>query len=446
MRFLSGTPHVLRNLVPRGLLGRFLLILVVPLVVLQAVTAQVFFDRHWDTVVRRLAIGIAGDVAAVVDLLVRFPDSGQRTWIFDLARARMRLDIVFSPGEILPNIPAPEVGERAADVLAISLRESLQRPVVIEAGFFSGDINIAVQLSDGVLHVVAPRKRLFTSTTYIFLLWMVGTSLVLLGVAILFTSNQVRSIRRLAASAEGFGKGRDLPPIKPEGAREVRQAGIAFNQMRARIRRQIDQRTEMLAGVSHDLRTPLTRMRLQLAMMGDSAEISDLKDDIAEMERMLDGYLDFARGEGTEVAAETDLSDLVDRMAGRFRRHGVSVELAAPPDEPVLLTVRALGLERALGNLLSNAARYGTRVRLGLGLGEEWVDIVVEDDGPGIPLSLREDVFRPFWRGEPSRNSRTGGVGLGLSIAREMAHAHGGEIFLDESSLGGLKAVVHLPR
>lgn len=446
MRFLSGTPHVLRNLVPRGLLGRFLLILVVPLVVLQAVTAQVFFDRHWDTVVRRLAIGIAGDVAAVVDLLVRFPDSDQRVWIFGLARDRMRLDIVFSSGEILPNIPAPEAGERAADVLAISLRESLQRPVVIEAGFFSGDINISVQLSDGVLHVVAPRKRLFTSTTYIFLLWMVGASLILLGVAILFTSNQVRSIRRLAASAEGFGKGRDLPPIKPEGAREVRQAGIAFNQMRARIRRQIDQRTEMLAGVSHDLRTPLTRMRLQLAMMGDGAEISDLKDDIAEMERMLDGYLDFARGEGTETAAETDLSDLVDRMAGRFRRHGVSVELAALPDEPVLLTVRALGLERALANLLSNAARYGTRVRLGLGLGEEWVDIVVEDDGPGIPLSLREDVFRPFWRGEPSRNSQTGGIGLGLSIAREMAHAHGGEILLDESPLGGLKAVVHLPR
>lgn len=437
---------MLRNLVPRGLLGRFLLILVVPLVVLQAITAQVFFDRHWDTVVRRLAIGIAGDVAAVVDLLVRFPDSDQRMWIFGLARDRMRLDIVFSPGEILPNTPVPEAGERAADVLAISLRESLQRPVIIEAGFFSGDINISVQLSDGVLHVVAPRKRLFTSTTYIFLLWMVGASLILLGVAILFTSNQVRSIRRLAASAEGFGKGRDLPPIKPEGAREVRQAGIAFNQMRARIRRQIDQRTEMLAGVSHDLRTPLTRMRLQLAMMGDGAEISDLKDDIAEMERMLDGYLDFARGEGTETAAETDLSDLVDRMAGRFRRHGVSVELAALPDEPVLLTVRALGLERALANLLSNAARYGTRVRLGLGLGEEWVDIVVEDDGPGIPLSLREDVFRPFWRGEPSRNSQTGGIGLGLSIAREMAHAHGGEILLDESPLGGLKAVVHLPR
>lgn len=452
MSFLPSPPSVIRLPAPRGLLSRFVLILVIPFVILQIVTTQVFYDRHWDTVLRRLASSLAGDIALVADLIKNAPTPQHQANISNLAQTRLLLKADFRPGEILPNNRIKPSTEQSVHVLLKHLKEQFQRPILVEASPLSGDIHIAVQFSDGVLHVLAPRKRLFSSTTYIFILWMVGTSLVLLGIAILFMSNQIRSIRRLADSAEKFGKGHDLPPIKPEGAREVRQAGHAFNSMRKRIRRQIDQRTDMLAGVSHDLRTPLTRMRLQLAMMGDSQDVIDLTDDITEMERMLDGYLDFARGEGTETTLSVDLVNLLKGLIKRFQRQGTLIKYAPitglhDQTESYVMVVRKTGLERALGNLLSNAARHGHQIQIGLSLDADHVEIYVEDDGPGIPEPLRKHVFRPFWRQDPSRNSKTGGVGLGLSIARDVAHAHGGRITLETSAaLGGLKATLHLPR
>ena len=299
------------------------------------------------------------------------------------------------------------------------------------------------RLGDGLLLTHVPFSRLYTPTTYIFILWMGGSSLILLGVAGIFLRNQVRSLRRLAAAADGFGKGRPVVFTKVEGALEVRQAAAAFIRMRDRIERQIRQRTEMLAGVSHDLRTPLTRMKLALALIGDDAVAAELNSDVAEMERLVNSYLDFARGEGTEIPVETDIGLLIEDIAAAARRDGTPLTVVPGPE--LILPVRPNALRRCLGNLIANARRYGKHVWLSTAPADDGVDILIDDDGPGIPERERERVFRPFIRLDASRNQATGGVGLGLTIARDMARSHGGDIRLETSPFGGLRARIHLP-
>jgi two-component system osmolarity sensor histidine kinase EnvZ len=323
------------------------------------------------------------------------------------------------------------------------LQEAVGRPFVINSVKIDRHVAIDVQLSDGVLHVVTARKRLFSTTTYIFVLWMVGSSLVLFSVATIFMRNQVKPIRRLAEAADDFGKGRDALKFKPEGASEVRQATAAFIAMRDRIQRHITQRTEMLAGVSHDLRTPLTRMKLQLEMAPYSYALSDLNDDVFEMENMLEGYLAFARGEGGEDPALTNLGDLLNVVVSQARRKGGVIDLHV--ESEINVPVRPKVFKRCLTNLIDNAMRYAEHVSLRVGKREDFVDIIIDDDGPGIPKESREDVFKPFFRIEESRNLKTGGVGLGMSIARDVVRGHGGNIELDTSPVGGLRARIRLP-
>jgi two-component system osmolarity sensor histidine kinase EnvZ len=328
--------------------------------------------------------------------------------------------------------------------LAAALSERVGRPFQIDADFDPRDILISIELKDGVLQVAAPRKRLFTPTTYIFVMWMAGSSLVLLAVASLFMRNQVKSLRRLAAAAEAFGKGRDIGNFKLAGASEVRQVAAAFQRMRDRIQRQITQRTEMLAGVSHDLRTPLTRMRLALELMDEDPSVAELQTDVQAMQRMVQAYLDFARGEGSEEPRETDLTALVEDVASAARRDGTNIYVAQPPS--CLLPLRPDAMRRCLDNLIGNARRYGRHIWItALAVGDG-VDLLIDDDGPGIPEAERDNVFRPFHRLDPSRNPRTGGIGLGLTVARDLARGHGGEILLEDSPQGGLRVRVHLPR
>jgi two-component system, OmpR family, osmolarity sensor histidine kinase EnvZ len=303
---------------------------------------------------------------------------------------------------------------------------------------------ISIELHDGVLQVAAPRKRLFTPTTYIFVLWMAGSSLVLLAIASIFMRNQVRALRRLAAAAEGFGKGRDMPDFRLEGATEVRQAGNAFLKMRDRLRRQITQRTEMLAGVSHDLRTPLTRMRLALELMGDKEPtVAELKADVIAMERMVQSYLAFARGEGPEQPRDLDLVLLIEEVAAVLRREGTPVSLALP--EEYVLPLRPDAMRRCLANLLGNARRFASHIWVTAVPVRQGIDVLIDDDGSGIPVAERENVFRPFFRLDAPRNPTTSGVGLGLTIARDVARGHGGELTLEDSPQGGLRVRLHLP-
>lgn len=430
----------IKRFLPKSLLGRSLLIIVVPLVLLQLVSGVIFFESHWDKVSLRLARGVAGDIAAVISLLRANPTPKDRAWILEVAANNMQLVVTVHEGAVLKGT-ANAADDITDEALGQAIREYVGKPFRIDSDSMPRHVAIEIQLSDAVLRVVTLRKRLSSSTIYVFLAWMIGTSLILFGVATIFMRNQVKPIRRLARAAEDFGKGREADNFKPEGAAEVRQAAAAFIAMRERIMLHIRQRTDMLAGVSHDLRTPLTRMRLQLEMLGDDA--ADLKSDVREMEHMLEGYLAFARGEGGEEPVPSDAGRLVAQAVEQVARNGAKIDLHT---EGVLeVPLRPMAFRRCITNILENAVRHGDHVTVRAGLRDGCVEVVVEDDGPGIPPDKREEVFRPFYRIESSRNRDTGGVGLGLSIARDAVRGLGGEIQLEDSSLGGLRVRIRLP-
>jgi two-component system osmolarity sensor histidine kinase EnvZ len=433
---------VIKRYLPRSLFGRSVLIIVMPLILLQLVSAFVFYRSHWEKVSERLARSLVGDVVAVVELMQQYPSEEARRSTLALARSAFLLEARFKPDEILSNVPEPR-GSGIDDDFVDALKGRLPKPFKVETGMPDRDVVVNIQLSDGVLELSADRKRLFSTTTYVFVIWMVGTAMILFGVAAIFMRNQVRPIRRLAAAANNFGKGRDSPTFKPEGATEVRLAATAFISMRERIKRQIAQRTDMLSGVSHDLRTPITRMKLQLAMMGNAKGTDHLKSDVAEMERMLEAYLAFARGEGDETPAPTNVSKMLNDVIAGARRNGAVIDLHTEGD--IVVPVRPNAFKRCVTNLVENAGRYAKHVSVRAGLRGETVEITVDDDGPGIPEDKREDAFRPFYRIEDSRNQATGGVGLGLTIARDVIRGHGGDILLGESPAGGLRARVVLP-
>jgi len=439
------TEPSIKRFLPKTLFGRSLLIIVTPLILMQAISTFVFFDRHWDTMTRRLAHMLAGDISYLVDAISPLPPPEEVDDIARSARELLHMIIVYRPGEILTNDPRTANRDRVEMTLADAMDERVRRPFQISAAPSDRRVVVLVQLAEGVLSVDVHEKRLYSSTPYIFLMWMVGSSLVLFAVAIVFMRNQIRPIRRLAIAARAFGMGREVEEFRSEGAAEVRQAAEAFRQMRERLRGQFTQRTEMLAGVSHDLRTPLTRMKLQLAMLGDAAEISELKSDVQDMERMVEGYLAFARGEGTETPIPTDLIALVADVVGAETRDGSSVNLVLPERETFVLEARPQALKRALANLITNAKRYAATVAVTMKVDQAAVLITVDDDGPGIPEANREDVFKPFFRLDASRNPETGGTGLGLTIARDIARSHGGELSLDAAPMGGLRARVSLP-
>jgi len=432
-----------KSIVPRSLFGRSLLIIVMPLILLQIVSAWIFYDRHWDTITRRLSSSIAGDIAQVVELMRQSPGQESRDAIFDMARRNFGLVISLREGAILP-MHGKSSNARIDTFLSQAITGLIHRPHEIDSSSYRERVIVDIQLQDSVLTVVVPGKRLFSATTYIFLMWMVGTSLVLFAVASIFMRNQVRPISRLAHAADQFGKGREMEAdFKPEGAQEVRQAAAAFNVMRKRLRRQIRQRTDMLSGVSHDLRTPITRMKLQLAMLPERDAVAELKADIAEMERMIEGYLTFARGEGDEAGKRVDLGEIIEDVVSAWRRNDVAIDCHV--EGTLEAWLRPDAIRRALNNLLGNARRYGKNVWVRAGRRGEAIDITVDDDGPGIPEAHREDVFRPFYRLDESRNPDTGGTGLGLAIARDTVRGHGGDITLEDSPHGGLRARITLP-
>ncbi|MEO5336067.1 MAG: ATP-binding protein [Magnetospirillum sp. WYHS-4] len=433
---------MIKRLLPKSLLGRTLLIIVSPVVLLQLALGVIFFQGHWDKISLRLARNLAGDIAAIVALMQQYPGEANQGWIFGIAVAHMEIEPSFAPGAIMRPTTTPDESD-PDDPLVRGLQDYLGKPFHVDAASLGRHVAVEVQLPDGVLTTVTNRKRLFSSTTTVFLLWMVGTSMIVVGIATIFMRNQVKSIRRLAQAADEFGKGRDVTGFKPEGAREVRQAAVAFLAMRDRIRRQISQRTDMLSGVSHDLRTPLTRMKLELAMLEGVEGIEDLKADVAEMERMLEGYLAFARGEGGERPESADLAALLAEVAEQARRKGGNIDLHVESD--MIVPLRPNAFKRCVTNLVDNAIRYAEHVSVRAGQRKDAIEITVDDDGPGIPAEQREEVFRPFFRLDESRNPETGGVGLGLSIARDIIRRHGGDIELTDSPLGGLRARLRLP-
>jgi two-component system, OmpR family, osmolarity sensor histidine kinase EnvZ len=436
--------RLLKRFMPRGLFPRSLIIIVAPMVILQAIVSYVFFERDLDTTTRRMARAAASDIALLIAQEDTFP-SPLREKMRALAARHFHYDLRFEPGVHIP--PPAHKTRRTIDK---ALDEVIAQQIGEKRHFTTGTLPgkqkflISVEVHDGVLRAVVPRDRITVSSPDIFILLMMISSLILLTVAILFLRNQVRPIERLARAADAFGKGRDVPDFKPYGATEVRRAAQAFLTMRERINRHVQQRTEMLAGVSHDLKTPLTRIRLQLAMMPASPDVDALTTDIAEMEGMLNDYLAFARGEGGEKSELADLGALV-RDAAEAARRARQGELDLQVPEGVLLAVKQKALRRCVTNLIDNALKHGSQATVSLDLEARFAEIHIDDDGPGIPAEKREEAFRPFRRLDEGRNLQVGGVGLGLSIARDIARSHGGDLFLADSPRGGLRATIRLP-
>jgi two-component system, OmpR family, osmolarity sensor histidine kinase EnvZ len=433
----------IKRLLPQTMFGRSLLLMITPLVLVQVIATWIFYERHWETVAYRLSADVAGEIGMVIDSMRTSGSDADLNQLFDRVSGSTELGFTFDGGAVLP-LPAEMSGTILEKQLRRAMIERVHRPFRIDAVSCERCVLIAVQLADGVLAVNTPRSRLYTPTTYIFILWMVGSSVVFLVISAIFLRNQVKSLRRLAAAAESFGKGREVSITRAEGAREIRQAAAAFIRMRERIQRQIRQRTEMLAGVSHDLRTPLTRMKLALEFLADDPAAAELKSDVVEMEKLIALYLDFARGEGTETPIETDLAQLVEEIAAASQREGV--ELTVEQSSRLVVPVRRGALRRCLNNLVANAGRYGGQVWVSSVPAEDGVDILIDDNGPGIPPEERDRVFQPFVRLDTSRNPATGGIGLGLTIARDVARSHGGDVRLEDSPHGGLRARIHLPR
>jgi two-component system osmolarity sensor histidine kinase EnvZ len=428
---------------PQTLFARALIILVVPMMLLQALSAWWFYTQRGDNVTNRLAILLARDLRMLISLRAQFPDEEHRAWVVRTARQDLILYIGFRKGIVRP-FKAPEHFDIVGRELQGALEADLKRPYYLDSNVGGEQALIEIQLADGdIMDVLVPHVRLTFGSSFAYVLAQVGLAFMLFGLAIWFMRRELVPIEHLGVAAEAIGKGRDVEVDFQGGTREVRGAAAAFRTMRNRLRRQIQQRTEMLAGVSHDLRTPLTRMKLSLAMLPESAETKELADDVSDMERMIEGYLAFARGEGDEDPIEVDLADLLEEVASAARRDNSNVEVATDGDMQIVL--RPTAIKRCLTNLVANGLRHGGKVELRAARGRNAIEITVDDDGPGIAPDRREDVFRPFVRLDESRNADTGGVGLGLTIARDIARTHGGDVNLATAPLGGLRVVVRLP-
>lgn len=437
--------QALKQFLPRKLFGRSLIIIVAPVVLLQAIVTYIFFDRDANIVTSRMARSVTNEIGYLARIENTTVNPNERSRLRELAAASFGFTVSFTPGDKLArsvSTPKNALDRQLAYIFSTQVGEDIS----FDTSRIPDFLDVRVQVKDGVLRALVPIKRVTSPHPDVFILWMVASSLVLLAVAILFLRNQMKPIERLAVAAENFGKGRAVPDFKPSGATEIRAAAESFIGMRDRIERFVQQRTEMLAGVSHDLKTPLTRIKLQLALMPKNADSEAIASDLAEMERMLNEYLDFARGEGGEATEPVDLALLVEEAvtdAARAKSAAGRIKVTAAHD--IMLVVKRNALKRCLANLIDNALKYGTNVSVSLMRLARAIEIAVEDDGKGIPADRREEAFRPFHRLDEGRNLQSGGVGLGLAIARDIARAHGGDVTLSDSPMGGLRAVIRLP-
>ncbi|XSG83608.1 MAG: ATP-binding protein [Methyloligella sp. ZOD6] len=439
-----------RDQMPKGLYARALIIIIAPMVLLQSVLTFVFLERHWQMVTRRLSISTVQSIALLVDVYRSYPQDQNNEKLIDMAEKDLGLRLQIVPGGELPQARSKPFFDLLDTTLSEELEEHLGLPFWIDTVGRSKYVDIRIKLDDAVMHILARRSQTYASNSQIFLFWMLGTSLVLLTVAILFLRNQIRPVVRLSEAAESFGKGRPVPPdFRPRGAREVRQAAIAFLEMRDRIERHVEQRTTMLAGVSHDLRTILTRFRLELALLGEAPEIDAMREDVDEMQAMLEDYMAFAKGDEGEKTARTDIAEMLNDI-----RNEVLTAPHAKDVESITVEIRNIDLvvpvkrhafKRAVANLVNNAARFARHVAIEARKTGDSLIVTIDDDGPGIPEEEREQVFRPFYRLDDSRNQDSGSTGLGMAIARDIARLHGGDITLSESPMGGLHAELRIP-
>ncbi len=438
-------PRLFKRWAPTSLFTRSLLIIILPVAIMQVAVTWAFFEAHWQTVTSQLSEDLASDIAWDVAAYQEAPTPANLRRLADRAERTQSLSLALQPGRQLPAAAPKNRGLPAFDLaLRNALDDRMTEDFWVDSTRYPNFIDVRVAVAGGVLRIIAPRDRAFAERGHVFVMWLAGATFLLTSVAILFIRNQVRAIERLAAAAEAFGRGVDAPSFKPHGAREVRQAAEAFIAMKTRIQRHIEQRTALLASVSHDLRTPLTRLKLEAALAPESPRMTAIQNDLSEMEYMIDEFLAFARGEGGEVVEHRALAPFLTVLADDAARGGSRVTVSAP--DGLTVAIRPNAMRRALSNLIANAAAHGATVAVeALRTAPTKVEIRIDDDGPGIAPENYEEAFKPFSRLDESRNQNAKGVGLGLAISRDIARSHGGDLTLEKSPLGGLRAVVKLP-
>ncbi|AGA64815.1 Osmolarity sensor protein EnvZ [Liberibacter crescens BT-1] len=428
---------------PKGIYTRFILIIILPMLILQTVIATVFMERYWQTVTQRLSMGTTRDIAMLVGLIEKDPDNINLNQIIQLARQKLKLIISLEPGTTLPPPRSKHFFSILDNILAKEIKQQINRPFWINTSFLPDFVEIRIKLDSHILRILTHRNQTYASNTHIFILWMVGTSIILITISILFLRGQIRPILSLAVAAESFGKGQTSYDFHPSGAKEIRRAGQAFLLMRKRIERQIEQRTAMLTGVSHDLRTILTRFKLQIALVENQDELKGLNEDINDMQSMLEAYLAFARGESEEDTGTVNIIRLFEKIEEDFecQNKPLTWNLKGNPE----VHVRPNAFSRLIFNLASNAQCYAHKLVINAHHDKKWLTITFDDDGPGIPEHALQDVFKPFFRLDSARNLNKSGTGLGLTIVQDISRSHGGNVILEKSPLGGLRVRVSLP-
>ena len=423
-----------KDVLPKGLYSRSLLIIIIPVVVLQGILTFVFLDRHWQLVTRKLSSAVASEIATFIDVV---PSLGLNK-VIELSERFYDAEVKYIPNKKLINNP-PKPINLVENTLSKELSKNMNNSFWVDAHTYEKRVIVQIEKKEGIYEFIIPRRNVYATNSHIFLVWMVISSLLLVSVAVIFMRQQIKPIEKLSKAAQQFGLGKKMENFKPSGATEVRRAAEAYLKMQERIERFIEQRTLMLAGVSHDLRTPLTRLKLQIEMLSDDKTNIELLSDVNEMQKMLENYLDFAEDVTREKATKTDLKKMISEIIDSESTKSKTIEFNIKNDESIFFECRTIAMKRCITNLLNNACSYGDRIRISLERKKDVIDISIEDNGPGIDKSDYDKAIKPFIRLDSSRNQNIPGSGLGLSISQDITSNHGGKLIMSKSNLGGLK-------
>ena len=432
--FFKESLKKFKDILPKGLYSRSLLIIIVPVVVLQGILTFVFLDRHWQLVTRKLSSAVASEIATFVDVA---PSLGLNK-VVELSKKFYDAEVNYMPNQKLINNP-PKPINLVENTLSKELSKIMTDNFWVDAHTYEKRVIVQIEKEGGIYEFTIPRRNVYATNSHIFLVWMVISSLLLVSVAVIFMRQQIKPIEKLSKAAQQFGLGKKMENFKPSGATEVRRAAEAYLKMQERIERFIEQRTLMLAGVSHDLRTPLTRLKLQLEMLSDDKTNIELLSDVNEMQKMLENYLDFAEDVTREKAIKTDLKQMIKEIINSESIENKVIEFNVKNDKPIFFECRAIAMKRCITNLLNNACSYGDNIRVALEKKKDVIDISIEDNGPGIDKTDYDKAIKPFIRLDSSRNQNIPGSGLGLSISQDITSNHGGKLIMSRSNLGGLK-------
>ena len=429
---------MIKKILPQTLLGRSILILVVPLIILQIIITVIFYNRHWDTITRHRTIDFVNDITLVVESFEKNKSRENQIWILSNVSEKLQLQTIYIENKKLSFEKDKQKISKLEKYLLENL-DPLGKKFNLNINNKKKLITVMVEVNNGILEFRANKKRIYSSTTYIFILWMIGASIILFIVALLFLKNQIKPIRKLAIAVDRFGKGKNIQNFKPSGAKEVRRVSNAFKIMKDRIENSITQRNKMFSSISHDIRTILTRMKLNLELR--KLDKSGLKKDLIEMEEMVEEYLKYAKGEEKEKIQKINIVNLLNLIKKRYSRKNIFFK----NNKKINISIRLNSIKRCINNILSNSLKFSKKIQITCNKKKDHVEIIIDDDGPGIPQSERKKVLQPFYRVEDSRNRNTGGIGLGITIAADIINNHGGNFFLEKSPLGGLRAKIYLP-